>query len=163
MSKFSDLIASLSIVRDERAAVEKKLEAAKRELAEINTAPLCKTDVIAQLDAYIEGCKKMFDENLQHVLKLHNVAGRESFGDIGGGLPLLRTFAGTFDDRLQVAVMAPQLKSTIRESLKDWKCPGSAPLIQRKARRSELEKEVASLTAQRKEIEAAADAARNQL
>lgn len=163
MSKFSDLIAGLSVVKTERAKVEAKLQTAQREIADLGNAPMCKTDVVAALDAYIDGCRKMFDENLRHVLSLHNVAGQETFTSIGGGLPLLRTFSGTFDDRLQVAVLAPQLKATIRESLKEWKCPGTAPLAKRKARCAELETEIEALREQLAEIQAAADQARNAL
>lgn len=163
MSKFTDLIASLSVVKTERAKVESKLRTAQQELADLNNVPMCKTDVVAALDSYIDGCRKMFDENLRHVLSLHNVAGQETFTSIGGGIPLLRTFSGTFDDRLQVAVLATQLKATIRESLKDWKCSGTAPLAKRKARCAELEAEIAALNDELQEISEAADRARNSL
>lgn len=161
--KFADLIASLSVVRDERAAVEKRLEAARQELAAAKSAAMCKSDVVAQLDEYIDTCAAAFRENLDHVLKNHAGAGRETFTDIGGGLPLLRPWAGGQDDRLQVAVLAPQIKAQIRESLKDWRCPGTAPIAKRRVRRAELEAEIATLSAQLAEIEAAADAARNAL
>jgi hypothetical protein len=161
--KFADLIAGLAVVRDERAATEKRLEAARRELSEVKTAAMCKADVIEQLDRYIDECAQMFRANLEHVVQQHAGAGRESFTSIGGGLPLLRPWAGGVDDRLEVAVLAPQLKAAIREHLKGFKCPGTAPLAKRRARRAELEAEIAALTTQLAEIEAAADAARNSL
>jgi hypothetical protein len=161
VSKFSDLIASLRVVKSERAAVEAKLAAARRELQSLRTASMCKADTIAAIDAYLDGCRAHFDENILRVMRQHNRDGIESFNSIGGGLPLLRNVTnGVYDDRLAVAVLAPQMKAQIRESLKAWECPGTLPLAKRKARCAELEEEIAKLDGELREIIDAADQAR---
>ena len=164
MSRFADLLSQLGVVRSERQRVEGRLAEARTELKSLRTASMCKSDALVALDAYIDGCQAHFTENLLHTMRQHNRDGCESFCAIGGGLPLMRNVTtGQYDDRLAIAVLAPQLKAQVRESLKAWKCPGTLPLAKRKARVNELETEIAQLTRELAEIEAAADAARGSL
>ena len=164
MSRFANLIESLGIVRSERQKIQRRLDETRRELQTLRGSAMCKADTLAALDEYIDGCRALFDENLMRVLDLHNRAGIESFNAVGGGLPLLRNAGSAVtDDRLAVAVLAPQIKATIRDSLKGWKCPGTLPLTKRKARCAELEAEIAQLTREFAEIEDVADRARGVL
>jgi DNA repair exonuclease SbcCD ATPase subunit len=164
MSRFAELLNSLGVIRTERQRVERRLEDARRELASLRTASMCKTDTIAAMDSYIDACQAHFTENLLRAMRQFNRDGIESFDDVGGGLPLFRNVTnGVYDDRLATSVLAPQLKAQIRESLKGWKCPGTLPLAKRKARCAELETEVAQLSRELAEIEAATDAARGVL
>lgn len=164
MSRFADLLQSLGAVRGERQKIEQGLEAARRELQTLRSSAMCKADAATALEQYVDGCRALFDENLLHVLDLHNRAGIESFTAVGGGLPLLRNaHSGATDERLAVAVLAPQIKTAIRESLKAWKCPGTMPLAKRRARCAELEAEITQLTRELAEIEDIADRARGAL
>ena len=164
MSNFSELLSSIGVIKSERQRVERRLEESRHELHSLQKAAMCKADALMALDAYVDGCQAHFTENLLLNMRQFNRDGIETFTQIGGGLPILRNVTnGVFDDRLAVAVLAPQLKAQIRESLKTWKCPGTPPLAKRKARIVELTMEIEQLTRELAEIEATADQARGSL
>lgn len=164
MSKFADLIASLGVVRSERAKVERRLEESRQELGALRKAPLCRADALAALESYVDACNQRFAENLLLMLRRFNRDGVRTFAEVGGGLPLLRDATnGALDDRLLTAVLSEPLKIAIRAAMKSYTCPGTLPLAKREARSAELEAEVQELTRQLAEIETATDAARAQL
>lgn len=164
MSRFTDLLQGLGVIRSERQRVERRLAEARDELQALRKAPMCRADALAALENYIDSCVQRFDENLIGVLDRFNRGGVQSFNDIGGGIPLLRDLSnGQHDDRLAVAVVAPLLKQAVRESMKKYQCPGSPPLAKRRTRIAELETEIAGLARELAEIEAAADQARGAL
>jgi hypothetical protein len=147
-----NLAKLLGLVRDAQAERERtviELNRLRAERRALDTAPLPRADVIAQLERYIDAQQNRFDENLQAAV--HVVVGQPllDLAQLPYGVPVLQQLHGNrnLDAGLVAAALGDLLKARCRDVINrmDWPQPGPSAAA-RPALRARLDDQISAAT-----------------
>lgn len=158
MSTLRDLAALVRDLGAERSAAVLTIESLRQQRDALDTAPLPKSDLVQQLDVYVDAQLAVFDGNLRRALE--RIANRPNLNlqELAQGFPLLTMMdgAGAIDERLVVALLGAGAKKRCAAvvAAMDWPTAGP-PASERAALREQLDAQIAAAQASLDEVDKA--------
>jgi hypothetical protein len=131
----------------ERAALADELAKLEAERAALDSAPLPKSDMQAQLFRYLDTQGERFTANLERGLELVHRKPQLNLAELQSAFPLLTPVGGSaLDERLVAAAFSDALKAQIRASFEAMEWPDAGPpLAQRATLRARLDRQIADV------------------